>query len=68
MLLGNHDEIEDDFSPRLRMASISGRPVRQEGMAILIGDDSSSESDGEGEGYNRYSNGEHAQKCGPQSR
>jgi len=48
--------MEEDFgSPRLRMASISGRTVRQEGMAILIGDESSSDSEGEEEDH-RHSN------------
>ncbi len=61
VLLGRQEELQDEFGPpRLRMSSISGRPVRQDGMAILIGNetDSSDDSDGEGEAYNRYSNGQ----------
>ena len=47
MLLGN--EIEDDLGPqdRIRVSSISGRPVRQDGVGIVIGNESSSESEDE---------------------
>ena len=47
VLLGN--EIEDDLDPldRVRVSSISGRPVRQDGVGIVIGDESSSESEDE---------------------
>ena len=37
--------LEDGGIPEVQIASASGRPVRQEGMTILIGNDSSSESD-----------------------
>ena len=50
VLLGN--EIEDEFGPqdRVRVSSISGRPVRQDGgVGIVIGDESSSESEDEGD-------------------
>lgn len=47
VLLGN--EIEDDLGPqdRIRVSSISGRPVRQDGVGIVIGNESSSESEDE---------------------
>lgn len=47
MLLGN--EIEDDLDPqdRVRVSSMSGRPVRRDGVGIVIGDESSSESEDE---------------------
>ena len=47
VLLGN--EIEDDLGPldRVRVSSISGRPVRQDGVGIVIGNESSSESEDE---------------------
>ena len=49
VLLGN--EIEDELGPldRVRVSSISGRPVRQDGVGIVIGDESSSESEDEGD-------------------
>ena len=63
ILLNNEDpynnvEDDDDEFSRARVSSMSGRPVRQKGMAILIGDESSSESEGE-EDANRRSSGEH---------
>ena len=47
VLLGK--EVEDEFSPqeRVRVSSISGRPVRQDGVGIVIGNESSSESEDE---------------------
>lgn len=49
VLLGN--KVEDEFSTqeRARVSSISGRPVRRDGVGIVIGNESSSESEDEGE-------------------
>ena len=54
VLLGN--EIEDDLGPqnRVRVSSISGRPVRQDGVGIVIGDESSSESEDEGDDTHKW--------------
>ena len=50
VLLGTAD-VEEDFAPldRVRVSSISGRPVRKDGVGIVIGNESSSESEDEGE-------------------
>lgn len=55
VLLGK--EVEDDFAPkeRVRVSSISGRPVRQDGLGIVIGNESSSESEDEGDDISKLS-------------
>lgn len=49
VLLGKN--VKDEFEPqdRARVSSISGRPVRQDGVGIVIGNESSSESEDEGD-------------------
>ena len=51
-----HDDYEDE-SLRARVASVSGRPVVQKGMAIVIGE-SSSESEDEDDEEGEDSTGE----------
>ena len=47
VLLGNTDDF--DGVARARVSSISGRPVLQKGMGLVIGDESSSEEEEEEE-------------------
>ena len=49
-------DVEDDFAPkeRARVSSISGRPVRQDGVGIVIGNESSSESEDEGDDISKW--------------
>ena len=59
VLLGNQDILVDSEGTRVRVSSVSGRPVHQKGVAIVIGDESSSESEGEEEN-SRQSDGKAA--------
>ena len=45
VLLGNDPFLEDEEETRVRLSSVSGKPVLQRGMGLVIGAESSSESE-----------------------